>query len=106
MSEVLRSAESEEGDAGHLTRCAGPLNAEGRHDRRRHQEGARNRAPLEEALRRAPTDDWTVRVFPDANHLFQEAETGSPDEYFRLPPQIASDVLDTISGWIVERAEA
>lgn len=64
-----------------------------------------NRASLEEALRRAPTDDWTVRVFPDANHLFQKAETGNPDEYFRLPPQIAPEVLATVSSWIVERAE-
>ena len=64
-----------------------------------------NRAALEEALRRAPTYEWTVRIFPDANHLFQKAGTGSPDEYFALPPDVAPDVLDAISGWILERTQ-
>ncbi|TVP44038.1 MAG: hypothetical protein EA350_12480 [Gemmatimonadales bacterium] len=62
-----------------------------------------NRAPLEAALRAAPTEDWTVRVLPSANHLFQDAETGNPDEYFRLDPVIASEVLDAVATWIRER---
>lgn len=62
-----------------------------------------NRAPLEDALRRSPTDDWTVQVVPGANHLFQRAKTGQVDEYFALAPTIDPGVLETIASWIVDR---
>lgn len=65
-----------------------------------------NREPMEAALSAAPTEDWTLQVFPKANHLFQDAETGNPDEYFSLDPVIAPEVLEAISRWIRERTAA
>ncbi len=62
-----------------------------------------NRAPLERAFRRSPSDDWTVEVVPRANHLFQMAESGGIEEYFMLPPSIDPDVLEIISRWIRDR---
>ncbi len=59
-----------------------------------------NQAPLEHAFRRSPSDDWTIHVVPQANHLFQMAKTGRIDEYFTLPPSIDPDVLGAISRWI------
>lgn len=43
--------------------------------------------------------------FPEANHLFQKAVTGEPDEYGKLPPEFIPDFLPTISRWILERTD-
>lgn len=60
-----------------------------------------NKAALEAAL--AHNDDVTVTVFPKANHLFQEAETGAPDEYALLAPGFLPGFLDTVSEWLLAR---
>jgi pimeloyl-ACP methyl ester carboxylesterase len=62
-----------------------------------------NRPAMEEALSTAGNDDVTVRVFDDANHLFQQAITGSPQEYATLPAQFVAGFLDTIGEWITAR---
>jgi len=62
-----------------------------------------NRAGMLAALQRAGNGDVTVVVFPRANHLFQQATTGSPTEYAKLPPVFVPRFLDTISGWILAR---
>ncbi|HEY6104320.1 MAG TPA: alpha/beta fold hydrolase [bacterium] len=62
-----------------------------------------NRAGMVAALGRGGTGDVTVAVFPRANHLFQEATTGSVTEYAKLPPAFVPGFLDTISGWIRPR---
>lgn len=62
-----------------------------------------NRAPLEAALAEAGNPDLTVVVFPTANHLFQEAVTGGPDEYAQLPSEFAPGVLDTMTDWLLQR---
>ena len=40
-----------------------------------------NQKFMEDALRTGGNNDFTVKIFPNANHLFQEAGTGSPNEY-------------------------
>lgn len=55
------------------------------------------------ALEAARTDDFTVRVFPGLNHLFQHAATGGPGEYGQIEETFAPEVLDAISDWIVGR---
>jgi len=64
---------------------------------------ALNLAPLERALRRSAVDDWSVRVVPQANHLFQRAQTGAVEEYVTLPPHVSPDVIEAISSWILAR---
>ena len=62
-----------------------------------------NRGPFEAALAAAGNDDVTVVVFADANHLFQEAVTGGPEEYMALEMAFLPGFLDTISDWLSER---
>jgi pimeloyl-ACP methyl ester carboxylesterase len=64
-----------------------------------------NVEPLKAALEKAGNEDVSVTVIPDANHLFQAAKTGSPDEYTTLPKEFAPGVIDTIVGWVTERVK-
>ncbi len=62
-----------------------------------------NASAVEEALRAAPTADKTVRIMPGLNHLFQEAQTGSPAEYAALEETVNPAALQAVSDWIVRR---
>ena len=62
-----------------------------------------NRAGMLAALERAGNGDVTVAVFPRANHLFQQATTGSVTEYTSLSPAFVPRFLETISAWILAR---
>ena len=64
---------------------------------------AQNRPPLEAALAEVGNEEVTVLVFEQANHLFQEAVTGSPDEYLRLEMAFLPGFLEAISDWLLER---
>ena len=44
-----------------------------------------NRARLEKALNDAGNRDVTIKVYPEANHLFMKAVTGQLAEYATLP---------------------
>lgn len=66
-----------------------------------HVTPAQNRGPMAEALRHNP--DVTVHVLPGANHLFQPARTGSPNEYPTLEKRFVPGFLDIISDWILAR---
>jgi uncharacterized protein len=70
------------------------------------QVDAEQNAPaLEDALERAGNDDVEIAVLPNANHLFQEAETGSPSEYARLPAEFTPDLVPTIVTWLQTHLE-
>lgn len=60
---------------------------------------------MEDALRSGGNNDFTVKVFPNANHLFQEAGTGSPNEYMQLPKEFVPGFLDEVSGWILQKVK-
>lgn len=62
-----------------------------------------NRDPFEAALAEAGNDDVTVVVVAGANHLFQQAVTGGPEEYMALEMAFLPGFLDTISDWLGER---
>jgi pimeloyl-ACP methyl ester carboxylesterase len=62
-----------------------------------------NREPMEVALRRAGNKDYSITVVAGANHLFQEAETGTPMEYATLKKEFLPGFLETISGWVGNR---
>lgn len=61
-----------------------------------------NRPALEAALAKAGNKDLTVRVFASANHLFQDAKTGSPNEYAMLPMHFVPGFLETIGDWLTQ----
>lgn len=52
------------------------------------------------ALAAGGNTDVTIRSFPELNHLFQTAVTGSPAEYGSIEETFNPEVLETISGWI------
>ena len=59
-----------------------------------------NREHLEKALSDAGNQAVTVRVYPEANHLFMPAVTGQPAEYAMLPKTFVPTLLDDIATWI------
>jgi pimeloyl-ACP methyl ester carboxylesterase len=59
--------------------------------------------PMREAFAAAPTTDVTIEVLPGANHLFQAATTGSPNEYALLKMEFVPGFLDQITAWIEAR---
>jgi pimeloyl-ACP methyl ester carboxylesterase len=56
---------------------------------------------VEEALSGNP--DATIEVLPGLNHLFQEAETGSPTEYQSIEQTMSPVTLTAVSEWILVR---
>jgi hypothetical protein len=64
---------------------------------------SQNKEPMEKALEKGGNKDFKTVVMPKANHLFQSATTGSPNEYAKLPKEFVPGFLDTIKNWITER---
>ena len=56
--------------------------------------------PLRDALEAAPTDTYAVETLDGLNHLFQTAETGSPNEYGQIEETLAPAALERIVEWI------
>lgn len=64
-------------------------------------------ALLEKAAREGGNKHVTVRVFPQLNHLFLPAKTGSFSEYSKLPTTVVgTDVLDTLGTWLAKGLRA
>ena len=61
---------------------------------------AENIPPIENALNKGGNMDVKVVVFPDLNHLFQNAVTGSPSEYGNIEETFAPVVLEEMADWI------
>lgn len=59
-----------------------------------------NHKPMVDALTKGGNQEFSVEIFPDANHLFQEALTGSPSEYGSLKKEFVPGFLDKITEWI------
>jgi fermentation-respiration switch protein FrsA (DUF1100 family) len=64
---------------------------------------AQNVPPIEAALRAAGNKEFTIRRFPNLNHMFQTASTGFVAEYAQIEETIAPVVLETIADWIGRR---
>lgn len=62
-----------------------------------------NLQAIERALQAGGNRDYTVRLFPGLNHLFQKATTGAPSEYGKIEETLSPAVLDTVAGWILAR---
>ena len=62
---------------------------------------ATNRPALEAAFAKGGNSRVTVKVYPEANHLFIAAKTGLPSEYASLPKTFVPGFLDDISAWLL-----
>lgn len=60
---------------------------------------------LEQALREGGNEDYTIKVLPGLNHLFQTCATGSPAEYGVIEETIAPAALQLIGDWVVARTQ-
>ncbi len=70
------------------------------------QVAARQNLPvMEQAFKKGSNRDATLKIIPEANHLFQQAKTGSPSEYATLDKAFVPGFLDTISSWILEKTK-
>ncbi len=61
-----------------------------------------NKFAMQEALEMAGNTDYTLKIIPEANHLFQRAETGSPTEYAQLEKEFIDGFLDILLTWLRE----
>ena len=61
---------------------------------------ARNLPPYQTGILECPLKPMIV-IVPKANHLFQPARTGMPDEYAAIKVEIDPEVLKKISDWVV-----
>ncbi|HOT95594.1 MAG TPA: alpha/beta fold hydrolase [bacterium] len=62
-----------------------------------------NLQAIERALQAGGNRDYTVRLFPGLNHLFQNATTGAPSEYGQIEETLSPVVLETLTEWILAR---
>jgi hypothetical protein len=63
-----------------------------------------NSPAMIDALQGGATPDSYISTLPDANHLFQQAETGNPNEYGTIK-EFAFGFLDEVTDWILQRTE-
>ncbi|MHB0936634.1 MAG: alpha/beta hydrolase family protein [Armatimonadota bacterium] len=66
---------------------------------------AENLAAITAVLKESGTKDVTVRELPDLNHLFQTADTGSPQEYGQIEETFSPEALQIIGDWVVQRTK-
>lgn len=70
------------------------------------QVAARQNLPvMERAFKKGGNPDVTFKIFPEANHLFQKAKTGSPSEYATLEKAFIPGFLETVASWILEKTK-
>ena len=48
--------------------------------------------------------DATILELPGLNHLFQNAKTGAPSEFARIPETMAPSALALITNWVRKRS--
>ncbi len=59
-----------------------------------------NLSGIEQALKKANNNQYTIKSYPHLNHLFQESTTGEIDEYGKIEQTISPIVLSDIANWI------
>jgi pimeloyl-ACP methyl ester carboxylesterase len=64
---------------------------------------AANLVAIGAALEKGGNQDYTLKEFPSLNHLFQECETGHPEEYAQIEQTFSTEVLEYITAWIRAR---
>lgn len=64
-----------------------------------------NLTAIKNALEKGGNKNVTTKEFPNLNHLFQESETGSPNEYGTIEQTFSPIVLEEITQWIKKQTE-
>lgn len=64
-----------------------------------------NLTAIRKALEKGGNKQVTVRVLPGLNHLFQECETGSPNEYAIIEQTFSPVALEIVGDWIWEQVK-
>jgi len=60
-------------------------------------------AEIAAALKKGGNKDYTTKLLPGLNHLFQHATTGAPAEYAQIEETFSPEALELVSSWILER---
>jgi hypothetical protein len=63
---------------------------------------SQNLPEIEKALEKVGNKRFKCVEIPNLNHLFQECETGLPDEYFSIEQTISPKVLELMRDFIDE----
>lgn len=61
-----------------------------------------NLPAIRRAFESSGKKDFVIREFPDLNHLFQHCQTGSPSEYESIEETFSPEVLQVMTGWILQ----
>ena len=64
-----------------------------------------NRMAIWEVMKKSGHNDYTLKTFHKANHLFQSADTGSPSEYLSLKKEFVPGLLEFMSDWVLKRVD-
>lgn len=59
-----------------------------------------NLKAIKKALRKAKNKNVRIKKLPGLNHLFQESDTGAPQEYQRIEQTYSPIVLKEVSDWL------
>ena len=59
-----------------------------------------NLEAIKKGLEKGGNKNVTIKELPKLNHLFQECETGSPNEYSKIEQTFSPTALAEISNWI------
>ena len=59
-----------------------------------------NLPAIEAALKAGGNKDFSIKLMPGMNHLFQTCQTGSPTEYSRIEETMSPLALKTMGDWI------
>jgi dienelactone hydrolase len=60
---------------------------------------------IAEALKEGGNRDYTLKLFPGMNHMFQICKTGTPLDYPEIRETVAPEVLDYMTDWIVKHTK-
>jgi uncharacterized protein len=63
-----------------------------------------NKAAMEQIFAKSGNKHAMTKVLPKANHLYQEAKTGTAAEYSVLKKEFVPDLLPTMATWIKQQA--
>lgn len=61
-----------------------------------------NLPEIEAALKAAGNKDYTVKLLPGLNHLFQTSATGAPSDYAKIEETISPSALQIMGDWIMK----
>lgn len=62
-----------------------------------------NLSAIENALKKGGNKNYTIKKLENMNHLFQECETGSPEEYGKIEETFSPKALVIVAEWIKQQ---